>query len=184
MILDRVDLVAGPVNIKKSDVVDTSFADSVIAGSVGAQDFGFYLRVRNIHGSTVSVLWPEARYVDELGTSHTVYHYGQQPPPEDVNRASPPSELGPGASLVEIVAPAYKTYMGVVGCKSYFAFQEPLLPSMLRGKTETQVRAYLESVVRNRAQVRLLLPIEVDGMRRDYILTWLLSALRTPGAPQ
>jgi hypothetical protein len=165
------------VRIIKRDVVDTSFESSGITGVIGAQHYGFWLDLTNKNGESIRLLWPEARYVDELGKAHTVYAEQRGALPDERDKLQPPPVefIEAGGRSRPTVVPVYKQYLVASGCRNLYPYSEPLIPTRLDDKNEQQMKAYVDDLARRQVPVKLFLPIEIDGERYDYTFTFVLK---------
>ena len=149
-----------------------------IAGFASVPGYGFWLDVTNKTGKPIRLLWTDARYIDEVGQRHTVYHYviGERPP-SDLLTPGAPTELAPGATTRQVVSPGYKTYMIEEGGEEH-VFEEPLVPTTLKGRAPEQMKAHVDDLARRKIPVKLLLPMDIDGKRYEYIFTFGLKPRR------
>src|SRR6266508_4409314 len=61
--------------IPAADTTGDHFHDSLVAGAVVPEFYGFWVDVTNKSSKPIRFLWPDVHYVDEMGQAHTVYHY-------------------------------------------------------------------------------------------------------------
>jgi hypothetical protein len=153
------------------------FNGKEIVGFVVAQNYGFWLDLTNKGGESIRLLWPEARYVDELGTGRTVYaqRRGALPDERDKLRPPPAELIEPGGRSRPTVVPIYKQYLVASGCRDLYPYSEPLVPTRLDDKNEKQMKAYVDDLARRQVPVKLFLPIEIDGKRYEYTFAFVLK---------
>jgi hypothetical protein len=146
-----------------------------IEGFVFAQPYGFWLEIANTSAKPIRILWPNARYVDERGRPHAVFRQPMNPlpPPEDMQPSSS-IVVAPGSRIKDVIAPIYKSYIVAFGCAERTAYREPLVPTVLKGKTEPEVTTYIGEMLAKQTPVKLVIPTEVDGQRSDYVFTFVL----------
>jgi len=140
-------------------------------------NYGFWLDLTNKAGESIRVLWPMARYVDELGAAHTLYaqQRGALPDERDKLRPPPVEIIEAGARSRPTVVPIYKQYLVASGCRDLYPYSEPLVPTRLDDKNEQQMKAYVDDLAKRQIPVKLLLPFEIDGKRYDYTFAFVLK---------
>ncbi|MGH9458890.1 MAG: hypothetical protein ACRD2J_14750 [Thermoanaerobaculia bacterium] len=147
---------------------------------VHVERYGFWLDLKNNNESPVRVLWPAARYLDEAGTAHAVYAQPMDPlpAPDEMRKGTAPTQLGTGERLDYVVAPIYKASVIQYDFYERGPFHAPLIPTDLmnlqRFPDEAAIEGYMENLAERQVPVRLLLPIEVDGTRYEYALTFIV----------
>ena len=152
------------------------FEGREISGFIFVQHYGFWFDVTNKSSRSIRLLWPEARYLDEKGVRHELFRQpmGALPPPSEM-RISKPVTVEAGGRVHDVIAPIYKSYLVASGCKDLVPYREPLIPTKLDDKNEHQMKVYVDDLARRQVPVRLLLPIEIEGMRYDYTFTFVLK---------
>ena len=150
------------------------FESQELDGCERTQEYGFWLDLKNKGDKTVLLLWPQARFVDELGKTHEVYAPERGDLTVDIRQVhvSRTDTLEPGARRRPTIIPIYKQYM--VGCKDPELFSEPLVPTRLDDKDEIATKHYVEDLAKRQVPVKLLLPIEIEGIRYEYTFTFVL----------
>lgn len=147
-------------------------------------NYGFWLDLTNKSGKPMRILWPAARYVDELGNGHELFRQPMNPlPSPEAMKPSAPVTVSPGGHINDIIAPIYKSYMVAFGCREYTSYREPLVPTRLDDKNEQQMKTYVDDLAKRQVPVKLMLPIEIDGQRYDYTFTFVLKP-RWAGLPK
>lgn len=150
------------------------FEGQELEGCERTQEYGFWLDLKNRGAGPVQLLWPQARYVDELGKKHEVYAPERGDLTVDVAQVHvmQTDTLKPGERRRPTIMPIYKQYM--VGCRHAELFSEPLVPSRLDDKNELATRRYVEDLAKRQVPVKLFLPIEIKGIRYEYSFTFVL----------
>lgn len=138
--------------------------------------YGFWFELENNGDGEIRLLWPESRYVDELGAEHEIFSQSRGPLPEDPRGLKPPPRqvVRAGERVEPTVLPIFKQYLVSSGCRETIPYSEPLIPTNLAHQSETQARERVRSILRNRIPVKLKLPIEANGDRYVYIFEFVL----------
>ncbi len=156
------------------------FNGEQVMGFVSVQRGGFWLDLTNKSNKPIRVLWPLARYVDELGHEHRIYAQPRGPLPDL------PSEMAttdavtvqPGERYRPTVVPVYKQRLLASGCREMVPYREPLIPTNLtdvrRFPGEASVRAYVNDLAKRQAPVKLVMPVEIDGKWYQYTFSFVL----------
>lgn len=178
--LNLIEIARGDTAVSFSPILDqrgNCFKDRSLDACIARRRYGFWLDVTNQGERPVRLLWPEARYVDEDGGDHGVYHYSRtaDPPANVLAPDQSPTVVARGESKKEIIAPGYKTYNVASGCRELAVFREPLVPTKLEGMSEQQMKAYVDELARKQVPVRLVLPVEIGGQRHDYMFSFVLK---------
>ena len=152
------------------------FSTDVFDGFVVGQSYGFWLDVKNSSQRPLVLLWPEARYVDELGEEHEVYQQPRGALPDDRSAltTTPPQKLGPGGQVRPTIVPLYKQYQIGFQCRDELPYSEPLIPTDLRSLAREEAEARVQRIFEKQMPVKLVLPVEVEGERYDYIFSFTL----------
>ncbi|MBB6131798.1 hypothetical protein [Mucilaginibacter lappiensis] len=117
----------------------------------------FYFDLKNNSGQTLKILWDDAAYINTDGTTNKVIHTGVKF--IDRNNSQPATSIINGAKISDIVAPTNNVYYS---SGSYGGWEQlPLLPKPKR-HTDPQY---------NNTQIKILLPISIDGASIEYIFT-------------
>jgi len=174
--VERIDQGSQPVLLTKRDVVDTSFEEQGLVGTIGAQHYGFWFELTNKRSKPIRLLWPEARYVDEKGMRQDLFRHPMAalPSPSEM-KISQPVTVSASERVHDVITPIYKSSMVASGCKDLISYREPLIPTKLDDKTEHQIKLYVEDLARRQVPVKLFLPIEIEGKRHDYTFTFVLK---------
>lgn len=156
------------------------FTADRFSGFVVAQRYGFWLDLTNTSDESITLLWPEARYVDEFGDEHEVYQQprGALPDDRDALTTTPPMIVSPGERVRPTIVPLYKQYQVGFGCRGEIAYSEPLIPTNLRELTEQEAHAHIDRMAEEQTPVRFVLPVEIAGERYDYVFTFTLRDWR------
>src|SRR5581483_3887743 len=149
--------------------INASMSDSGVVSTASAQSADFWLEVTNTNKTAICVLWPEARYIDEVGQAHLLF-WRSASLPLDARKieATTPTVLLPNQTLKATIQPVYKTYDVRYNRYESGEFSEPLVPTKFDHMTQQQVKAYIDDLARRQVPIKLLLPIEIRGVRFDY----------------
>ncbi|MDA3817724.1 MAG: hypothetical protein PF486_10135 [Prolixibacteraceae bacterium] len=121
--------------------------------------FSFNLKNKTDH--SIKIIWDEAVYVDENGSSGRVMHSGVKY--TDRNNPQPPTIVVKNANIDDIIVPTDNIYY-VSG--QYGGWQtKPLLPN--KANTEEELNTLTQSYIDKKVQV--VLPIEIEDTVNEYI---------------
>lgn len=156
------------------------FSSSSLDGALRIQRYGFWLDLTNRSEERITLLWPEARYVDELGQAHEVFQQPRGALPDNRNAlaTTPPVVLSPEEQLRPTIVPLYKQYQVSYGCRGELPYSEPLIPTNLRELSEEEAKTRVDEIYREQIPVKLILPVEVGGQRYDYVFSITLKDSR------
>ncbi len=118
---------------------------------------------------SIKILWDEAAYVDENGTSHRVMNSGIKY--NERNNLQPPSIIVRKGTLNDIIIPTDYVYFYELGQYSSWK-TEPLFPTMpkagaLSVETKEDLSARTKEYIGKTFQV--LLPLEIEDVVNEYI---------------
>ena len=148
-----------------------AFRDGGLELAVEPDGAGIDLRIANGERHTVRVLWDAAAFVAVDGTNaralHAVESEGQGP--EQV-----PSVIAPGAALVDRVVPgaAWRSTSDVAASGPLY------LPLLLRPCAESEEAFVADAHAHEGRYVKLLLPLDLERGRQDYLLVFQLGRAR------
>ena len=150
------------------------FRAAATEGCIADVRYGFWLDITNRSDKPIRLVWPHARYVDELGKTHELFAPDRGDLTVDIAQVhlSQTDTLRPGEKRRPTVMPIYKQYM--VGCKDPELFSEPLVPTRLDDKDEIATKRYVEDLAKRQVPVKLLLPVEIESIRYEYTFTFVL----------
>ncbi|MGO9136561.1 MAG: hypothetical protein ACLP9S_00430 [Syntrophales bacterium] len=125
----------------------------------------------------VSIVWNDARFIDEKGVSHRLIHSGIGY--EDRNNTQPPTVVAARGSLEDFVHPAdYFQKEEDYGWKSNkqqdYWKRAPFLPAQIKG-TAKELRTKAEPFVGKTFQV--MLALQIDDLRNDYLCTFKINRI-------
>lgn len=120
----------------------------------------------------VLVDWPRAKYVDERGASHRIYHRGGSTPDSEYPTA--PTEVRLGTTFRETVAPRHKTYNVRENCFSEAEWSEPLVPGKLEYAAGMSAAEYFASIANSNRTVSIVVPVTIGAQTRDYQVSFAL----------
>lgn len=142
---------------------------------VATQRYGFWLELTNTSNKPVRILWPEVRYVDELAAPHEVFWRQLSLPLNAAKMPPKATAVQPNQTLRASIQPSYKSYWVQYNRLESGEFSEPLVPTKLEGMSEQQMKAYVDDLAKRQVPVKLVLPIEIDGVRYGYTFTFVLK---------
>lgn len=124
--------------------------------------FGFTLQNKTDH--SIKIIWDEAVYVDPNGSSGRVMHAGVKY--IDRNNPQPPTVIVKNANIDDMIVPTDNIYY-VSG--QYGGWRtKPMLPN--RANTQEELNALTQQYIGK--EVRVLLPLEIQGTVNEYIFTF------------
>jgi hypothetical protein len=177
--LSSIDLSGGmPIRITETtDQRGDGFADSYVAGFITPRYYRFGIQLENRTAGSLSILWPQARYIDEKGQEHTVYRQpmGVLPDLRDDVTASAPVKLRPGGKIHDIIVPIYKQRMLSSGCRELTPWSEPLIPTNLQQMNEEETKTYVKDLARTQTPIKLAIPVRVGDETRTYTFSFVLK---------
>lgn len=126
------------------------------------------LTIINNHSSSIRILWDDAAFIDNEGSSHRIIHMGIKL--IDKEKAQVPSVIPAGARLEDTIAP-------VDGLTLIDGNWSIALPNYNKFDNINAAENILQLYKTNPyyTETRLLLPIEVDGKKIEYTLTFVGS---------
>src|SRR5271157_1658376 len=125
----------------------------------------------------VSIVWNDARFIDEKGVSHRLIHSGIGY--EDRNNAQPPTVVSARGTLEDFVHPAdyfqkEEDYGGKSNKQQDYWKRAPFLPAQIKG-TANELRTKAEPFVGKTFQV--MLALQIDDLRNDYLCTFKINRI-------
>lgn len=152
-------------NNKYSDEYITLIPTASVSGSQ------IDLTIVNNHSSSIRILWDDAAFIDNEGSSHRIIHMGIKL--IDKEKAQVPSVIPAGARLEDTIAPvdglAYKDGSWSIALPDYNKFNS-------RDAAENTLQLYRTNPYYT--ETKLLLPIEIDGKKIEYTLTFVGSEFK------
>jgi hypothetical protein len=123
----------------------------------------------------VSIVWNEARFIDEKGVSHRLIHSGTGY--EDRNNSHSPTVVAARGTLEDFVHPAdyfqrEEDYDGKSNKQQDYWKRASFLPAQIKGTAE-ELRTKAEPFVGKTFQV--MLALQIDDLRNDYLCTFKIN---------
>jgi hypothetical protein len=125
--------------------------------------FGFTLQNKTDH--SIKIIWDEAVYVDQNGSSRRVIHKDIRY--TDINNPETSSVVVKNATVDEMIVPADNIYSGYGGWKT-----KPMFPNSANSEKELSILAqqYIGK------EVRVLLPLKIQETINEYIFTFKVES--------
>ena len=150
---------------EKSISQDNVYSDDYLTLRSEINDTKIDLAIKNNHTSSIRVLWDEAAYIDNIGNSHRIIHMGTKL--VDKEKAQVPSVIPAGAQLKDVVAPSdgieFKNGEWVYEPLHYNKFPNSISAEEILKQYESRPEL---------TKTQLLLPIEINGEKIEYTLTY------------
>ena len=123
-------------------------------------------KLKNNTPSTIKIIWNDMAYVNVSGSTDRVMHAGVKY--INRNEAQPPSSIPSGAFIEDAIIPT-----SVVAFNSYSGWTEGdiFTVSLDSGRAKEQLENTYGKVA------KVLLPIEVDGVIKDYEFSFTVTPL-------
>jgi hypothetical protein len=155
------------VNFMDQGVTKYSYEDGLIkiVWLPGNSQFSFALLNKSDH--SIKILWDEAVYVNENGSSQKIMHSGVKY--IDRTNIQPPTTVVKGASIEDLVMPTDNVYF-VSG--QYGGWREtPLFKNNASTSEELEVikTAYIGKTV------KILLPLKIEDTTNEYLFTFKIE---------
>lgn len=159
------------VNFQDAGVTKYSYEDGLIKiiWLPLSTQFSFTLTNKTEH--SMKIIWDEAVYVDENGSSQKVFHSGVKY--TDRNASLPPTTVVRGAKIDDLIMPTENVYF-VSG--QYGGWREmPLFKNSAMSAEElnTLKDSYIGKVV------KILLPIKIEETTNEYLFTFKIEDFMT-----
>jgi len=131
--------------------------------------------LNNKANGPVSIVWDEARFIDEKGVSHRLIHSGIGY--EDRNNSHPPTFVAAKGTLEDFVHPAdhfrrEEDYGGRSNKQQGYWKRTSFLPAQIKGTAE-ELRVKSEPFVGKTFQV--ILALQIDDVRNYYVCTFKIN---------
>lgn len=146
-----------------------SFEDDMvkIGWLITIKNIAFVLTNKTDH--TIKIIWDEAAYVDESGSSQRVMHSGVKY--IDRNNPQPPSVIIRKGSIDDVIIPTNKVrFFSGAGWIEDF-----LLPSGIYGQTPEEVNQNAKRQIGK--NIKVLLPLEIQGVLNEYLFTFEINSV-------
>lgn len=156
-------------------VVDTSsqyrFQTELVSAMIFPDTSHWRMELTNRSPEPITIVWPDARFVDENGRAWPLYWSYRYPEIDEIE-PSAPLILQSHEKIRGSIVPVGKSYWSVYDCKSYNAVRESIVPNPIQGRTEHEINARLEELMKKETPLVLLLPISTTGETIVYRLTF------------
>jgi hypothetical protein len=124
-------------------------------------------KIKNNSKSTIRIIWNDAAYVNANGSTDRIMHLGVKY--TDRNESQPPTSIPSGAYIEDVIIPT-----SVVSYEPYFGWTEGNLFGV--SKHKRVAKGQLENTYGKK--VKVLLPIEKDGIITDYEFSFTVISLK------
>ena len=142
-----------------------------ISWSFDYSEFDFQLI--NKTNKTIKVIWDDAAYVDENGNSSNIMHNGVKY--TDRNESQKASVIVKKGKLNDAILPTSKAYYMPPTQYSVGGWNHsPLFPRIVETSQEA-LKESCEGIIG--LEVKILLPIEIEGITYEYIFTFRVEDL-------
>ena len=155
------------VNFDDKGVTKYSYEDGLIKIIWLPQKNQFSFNLTNKSDHSIKIIWDEAVYVDETGSSKKVFHSGVKY--TDRTNSQPPTTIVKGANLDDLVMPTDNAYF-VSG--QYGGWQEKPLFINYSSTPEGLNAIKLTYIGKT---VKVLLPIKIEETVNEYLFTFLIE---------
>jgi len=118
---------------------------------------------------SIKIIWDEAAYVDENGSSHRVMHSGVKY--IDRNNPQPPTIVVRNGSIEDLVFPTDNVYYLNLGCRLDGWQEIPLFPSIAHSDED------LNTKYKNKT-FQVLLPLQIEDVVNDYIFVFNIKNIQ------
>lgn len=144
---------------------DNHYSDEYLTLFSEINDTQIDLTIKNNHSSSIRVLWDEAAYIDNMGNSHRVIHIGTKL--VDKEKAQVPSVIPNGAQLKDVLVPSD----GIELQGGEWVY-EPLHYNKFTTAEGADDLLQRYQSLPELTKTQLLLPIEINGEKIEYTLTY------------
>lgn len=156
--------------VQEEGVNQYSFEDDLvkIGWFVSLKSISFAMTNKTDH--TIKIIWDEAAYVDENGSTQRVMHSGVKY--VDRNDPQPPSVIVRKGNLKDVIIPTNKIYY-ISG--QYGGWREELLLQGKLGGTPEEVSEKAKGNIGK--TIKVLLPLEIQGVLNEYLFTFKINSV-------
>jgi hypothetical protein len=155
------------VNFQDQGVTKYSYEDGLIKIIWLPLKTQFSFSLTNKSDHSMKIIWDEAVYVNENGSSQKVFHSGVKY--TDKNSTQPPTTVVKGASVEDLIMPTDNAYY-VSG--QYGGWQElPLFRNS--ASTPEELNTLKASYVGK--TVKVLLPVKIEDVTNEYLFTFKIE---------
>ncbi len=156
------------VNFEIDGKISYAYKDDMIeiVWIPAATQFNFTLR--NLTDHSIKIIWDEAAYIDQNGSSRRITHAGVKY--IDRNNPQPPSVIAKNANIDDVIIPTDNIYFisGKYGGWS----KKPLFDN--KANTKESLNKITKQYVGK--EVRILLPLKIQKVVNEYIFTFKVEA--------
>jgi len=135
--------------------IETELVDFLI--DAGNDEF-WRLELTNRSPDPITIVWPDARFVDENAREWPIYWSNRYPEIDEIH-ASAPQVVQSMEKIRGQIVPVGKAYWAVYDCNSYNRVYESLVPNPIQGRTEHEINARLDALMAERTPLVLRVPI-------------------------
>lgn len=152
------------VNFKENGKVKYSYEDNMIkiVWLPLITQFDFTLQNKTEH--SLKIIWDDAAFVNQDGISERVMHAGVKY--IDRNNSQPPTVIIKGAKINDMVVPTDNVYYISVEYGGWRT--KPIFPN--RANTQEELNTLTKQYIGK--EVKIVLPIEIQGVINEYIFTF------------
>ncbi|MEP6690296.1 MAG: hypothetical protein ABJD07_04015 [Gemmatimonadaceae bacterium] len=150
------------------------FEDSVLLVAIYPTMNALHFTLANKTARAMKIVWEDAMFVDPDGRSGRLTHAGAGRDFGDRGMSQPPTIVLRGAIVSDAVVPSNNVQLVLIG-EERQARLTPLLPTPDASQAELPsviARLHKDYVGRSLA---MLLPLEVEGVRSDYLFTFTVT---------
>jgi hypothetical protein len=161
--------------VVEGGIAKFSFEDETVIIKWLPSPYDIVFVLNNKTDVPVSIVWNEARFIDEKGASHRLIHSGAGY--EDRNASHPPTVVPAKGTLEDFVHPAdsfqrEEGYGGGSNKEQGYWKRAPFLPAQIKG-TATELRAKAEPFVGKIFQV--ILALQTGDVQNEYVCTFKIN---------
>lgn len=150
-----------PVKVEKQ-LGKSSYEDDNMQALLLCGAKSIYFELKNKTAKTAKVLWDEAAIVDYTGATQRVTHIGVRLMDRDAPK--PPTSIPAGTILKDEVTPISNIYLDRMQWRT-----AGLFPMFYKSKSEKEAKQYEGKTM------KLLLPLDFDGERKDYVFDFIID---------
>jgi hypothetical protein len=127
--------------------------------------FSFSLINKTKH--SIKIIWDNALYINENGTSQKVFHYGVKY--SDRNNSQPPTTVSKGSRIDDLIMPTDNVYFS---SGQYGSWREsPLFKNS--ASTPEELEAIKSSYIGK--VVKIILPLKIEDLKSNYLFTFKIE---------
>jgi len=163
------------INFQEDGDTKYKYADEMIeiAWVIGQEQFSFVLNNKTEH--SIKLIWDEAAYVDLDNASKRIMHSGVKY--NEKNNSQPASIIIKGGKLTDIIQPTENVYY--INGSQYYSGGWRTLPLFPNSGQDKEALINLSKQYIGR-EVKILLPLEIQGNVNEYIFSFKLENFNIP----